>query len=391
MPTARSAPLPRRVPVLLAMLAAVLVACGGDSSPTNPSPTSGSLSGVVRGAGNAPLAGANVTVGTLSATSGADGSYSFADVPLGPRTLAASAAGYASFSTQVTVVAGSTTRDIALQRAVVFLADTAALYIPSTVTTVRAVMIYLGSFDTRPVATSQFDTSQTGVAMQAFRGGVSAILDQRGVALMGITAVSRSDDASMAAAITSALSALATASGHPEVATAPLLPVGMSGGARPTNALLQLQPQRLVGFFTWIGVFSPFLTSAQMRQVPGALLLAERDSIVDNASARSWFDANRSQGALWSIGTQPNAIHDPPNPAVRNAMFQWLDDELAARLPPGATTLVAQSENAGWLGDLTALTISDHAQYGGDPFTAAWFPSQAFAARWQSVVTIPSQ
>jgi uncharacterized membrane protein len=54
-----------------------------------------------------PLPGAVVTVDSvLSATSGADGSFSIADVPIGPFTVVESANGFQQHSDQGTVAAG---------------------------------------------------------------------------------------------------------------------------------------------------------------------------------------------------------------------------------------------------------------------------------------------
>lgn len=387
----RFRPASRRSPLVLVALAALLAACGGSSggggsTPTDPSPTTGPLSGVVRNGGtNALLPGVTVTVGALTTSTDSNGAYRFADVPLGRRTVQATATGYADFTAQVTVVAAGTTQDITLDPATVFESNDAAMYIPPTVHTVRAVIVYMSSFDTRPVATGQTDTSETGLAMQTFRNEAGTLLSQYGVALVGTVDLRHIDDAAVEGAITGDLDGLAAASGHPEVATVPVIPIGMSGGSSPTYAYLARQAQRVLAFYTWIGPLQELRsTTADMRQVPGALILAERDSIVSNDIVRTWFDDNRALGALWSFGVEPNAIHNPPDSRVRAAMFQWLRDQLSLRLP--GTSLTPLAENDGWLGNLTTLTIAAHAQYSGDPLTASWFPTQASAEAWQNLV-----
>lgn len=55
-----------------------------------------------------PLAGATVSVDqVLSAVSGANGSFSIANVPLGPYTVVTSAAGYSSHTDTGTVTGGA--------------------------------------------------------------------------------------------------------------------------------------------------------------------------------------------------------------------------------------------------------------------------------------------
>ncbi|HEX6853193.1 MAG TPA: choice-of-anchor B family protein [Candidatus Polarisedimenticolaceae bacterium] len=77
------------------------------------------LGGVVRRSDtNAAVAGARVAVaGTaLSATTAADGSYAFAEVPIGQRTVTASAFGFASAEVRVVLAeAGAATADLALE------------------------------------------------------------------------------------------------------------------------------------------------------------------------------------------------------------------------------------------------------------------------------------
>ncbi len=381
-----------------ALLAAVLAACGGGSSagpnPPPPPPTVAPVSGVVRRTGtNAPVSGATVRIGARQDTSAADGSYTLADVPIGPDTLVVSASGFDAFTALLTVAAAGTTKDVVLVPTTVFLADTAALYVPLGVTTVRAVMVYLGAFDTRPVATGLTDTSETGIAMQVFRSAANAMLVQHGVALVGIAQISRGTEAQIEAAILSELGALAGASHHPEVANVPIFPVGWSGGGSPAYIFVHRQPQRCLAFFTWIGTlhsYIPLLPAAQ--QVPGAILLAERDSLVDSTTIRNWYNDNRAQGALWSLGVEPNAIHDPPDGLVLGTMFQWMRDILARRLPAGSSSLVPLAADSGWLGDAATFTVAPYAQFAGDTLTAAWFPTQASAVAWQGLVSpVPGQ
>ncbi len=386
-----------RILVPAALLAALLAACGGGSSSTGsnpPPPTVGAVSGVVRRTGtNAPVSGATVQIGAVQGTSAADGSYTLADVPIGPDTLVVSATGYDAYTALLTVAAAGTTKDVVLVPTTVFLADTAALYIPLGVTSVRAVMVYLAAFDTRSVATGLTDTSETGIAMQVFRSAANAMLVQHGVALVGIARISLGTEAEMEAAILSELSALAGASHHPEVANVPLFPVGWSGGGSPVYNFVHRQPQRCLAFFTWIGSlhgYIPLLPAAQ--QVPGAILLAEGDSLVDSTTIRNWYNDNRAQGALWSLGIEPNAIHNPPDGLVLGTMFQWMRDILALRLPAGSSSLVPLVADSGWLGDPASFTVAPYAQFAGDTLTAAWFPTQASAVAWQSLVSpVPAQ
>src|SRR5688572_25503978 len=70
----------------------------------------GTVSGVVTGTGNRPLAGASVAVAgtTRGTTTNAQGQYTITAVPAGSRTVRATFAGYAEQNRTVTVAAGQT-------------------------------------------------------------------------------------------------------------------------------------------------------------------------------------------------------------------------------------------------------------------------------------------
>lgn len=69
--------------------------------------TTGSIGGVVRALpNNAPLAGATVTVGSLSTVTNASGGFLLSNVPSGSRTVTASKSGYSSATQTVTVPSG---------------------------------------------------------------------------------------------------------------------------------------------------------------------------------------------------------------------------------------------------------------------------------------------
>ncbi len=108
---------------LSALFAAIQTAilsndCTCDNEGTSPGGSTGTLQGVVRNASNGqPIAGATVTVAgtSLSANTGADGSYTLNAVPSGAQTLRASASGFISTDVPVSITAGQTlTQNISL-------------------------------------------------------------------------------------------------------------------------------------------------------------------------------------------------------------------------------------------------------------------------------------
>lgn len=98
-------PLPGRTPVGAVMLAALLTAC---SPAVPPQQNYATIYGTVYdGASGQPLGGATVTVDSvLTATTGADGTYTVTTVPIGPFTAIESANGYQQHQDQGSVAAG---------------------------------------------------------------------------------------------------------------------------------------------------------------------------------------------------------------------------------------------------------------------------------------------
>ncbi len=73
-------------------------------------PTSGNVRGIVTESGSEKvLEGVFISIGSISVTSGSDGSYQLTGVSAGTQTINATKSGYDSYSTGITVTAGETT------------------------------------------------------------------------------------------------------------------------------------------------------------------------------------------------------------------------------------------------------------------------------------------
>jgi hypothetical protein len=78
-----------------------------------PTPTA-TVSGVVTAAAGAVIDGASVQIGTVSATTGADGRFELQNVPVGGATISTSAPGFVPRTESVSLVAGANTHDVVL-------------------------------------------------------------------------------------------------------------------------------------------------------------------------------------------------------------------------------------------------------------------------------------
>jgi N-acetylneuraminic acid mutarotase len=102
------------IPALAIALAAstFAAACGG-SDPGDPNATA-TVSGVVTAAGGAVIEGASVTIGSATATTGADGRFELQNLPVGSATINTSAPGFEPRSESVSLIAGTNTHDVVL-------------------------------------------------------------------------------------------------------------------------------------------------------------------------------------------------------------------------------------------------------------------------------------
>ncbi|WP_256762422.1 carboxypeptidase regulatory-like domain-containing protein [Cohnella sp. WQ 127256] len=90
--------------------ATVTVTAGQSVSAGNivltPVQTTGTVTGAVYGPGNSPINGASVSIGGISAVTGAQGQYTLINVPAGSQTITVTRAGYNNGTANVTVTAG---------------------------------------------------------------------------------------------------------------------------------------------------------------------------------------------------------------------------------------------------------------------------------------------
>ena len=97
----------------MALATSVIVAACGDGGAAGPSATA-TLSGVVRDATGAVVAGASVKIGNVTATTGADGQFQLQNLPVGNATITTSAPDFDPRSQSVSLTAGNNTLDILL-------------------------------------------------------------------------------------------------------------------------------------------------------------------------------------------------------------------------------------------------------------------------------------
>lgn len=383
---------------LAMMCAALLIACGGGDTTVGPGggpnpPTGaqpGDLTGIVRNqATNTPLAGATVTVGTQQVRTGADGRFTFTQLPAGATVIQSAARGFGPYQATVTI-AGNTTHDVTMrtQDTFEFQAGAVALYVPSQVDTVRAILLIAGGPDGRAFANTARSFDLEGAvppdlepALGSLRLEYQALARERRLAIFGLQR-GRSADL-----LETVLDEAATVLARPELRDAPVLVHGMSAGTLPIVLLAARLPSRVLGMLlrvppaTSIGALQE-----QVGTVPTLIITAERDDVVDNGAAVAAFRSYRANGGLWALAEERGAGHVQLSMRTQQLYLSWVRTILDLRLPTtSGGPLRALREEDGWLGDLATRNVSAWSTYVGDRRGASWLPTQPSAEAWRTL------
>ena len=185
-------------------------------------------------------------------------------------------------------------------------------------------------------------------------------------------------------ALIDVLAVFAKRSGHPEVATAPLLLWGMSAGGQFNYEFAAWKPERVIAYVVNKGgIYYSALVSQATRRVPALLFVGETDLTFRTNTIVGLFAVNRRAGALWALASEPGTAHEVGRSRDLGAMF--FDDVLVMRLGAGGLTPVAA--NAGYIGDLTSHMFQPVAGAAAPTVPTAWLPTERIARAWQAVVT----
>ena len=379
----------------LILVSALALATGCDQNPIEAEDPSmaarvtPSVAGrVINDATGKAVAGAHVSIGAHTVTTGVNGRFEHTGLTPGPATIHGVAAGYVDFEESVTVTSGGTQHDISLSRIERFEFDNFALYVPGSAPTIRGVLLTLGGPDTRGFAIgSPFGAPFPAVeaALQALGQSFRALAADEGLAVMGTSLAAMPNGPASDQLLLSALQQAAALSGRPELTDAPLLLYGMSGGGPEASGFTVRNPDRVAALFLKVPQTVETPGTREALGVPTYIVMAEFDAFIDNAALMTTFESSRSAGALWALALEPGMVHHSLSPAQQELTVNWISEILNRRLknPTRLSPLVAPS---GWYGELASGAIGPWATYPGAHRSVSWLPSRQSVEEWQAFI-----
>jgi hypothetical protein len=266
------------------------------------------------------------------------------------------------------------------------------LWYPDDLQLIRGVVVFTGgqgsggSSDTRALVDDRFwqrFSESFGFAIMGdqFSGSYTNAANGPGMALLD------------------SLSALATDTGHPELAHAPLLVEGFSNGGYFSFTFAQFAPTRVIAFCLNKSGYATAPLDPAFLAVPGFLIWGSEEPASGTPTViHDLVSQGRKQHALWAELREWGAQHEEGS-AVQ-AFAPFFAEMIAARYPATASPLSAAvaltplREQDGFLGDhgdasvsSSLPSITSFAAYGGDKTTQSWLPSAALANIWRGFVT----
>jgi pimeloyl-ACP methyl ester carboxylesterase len=376
--------------VAIALVVSIsLAACDGGNP--DGQPPRATVSGVVRDTAGVVIEGASVSVGSATATTGADGRFELENLPVGSATIITSAPGFDPRSESVGLKEGANVHDVVLGHQTLFTYQNAVAYLPLEIAEYKAAIVFLPGLRD-PVTGNPLDSR---ALVRGTSDGTCSIwcpLDERAevrrralklaggnVALIGTTTLV--DNAASYETLLQALSEFGRQSLHPELANIPIFFVGHSMGGCTAYGFSRVHGARVAGFLTMKGACHNTGPALAAGDVPGYYLIGELDAPYRRENITAVFEAGRAAGAPWAVSIDP--FHHGPILDF-DLMFEWIDTVLTARLPAiSGGPLRPMTQTDGWLGNRSTGAISTYACYDSNRSSASWLPSRETALNWQ--------
>ena len=261
------------------------------------------------------------------------------------------------------------------------------LFLPHGIVRVRAVIVAMnwglgGAFYGDQQVQRLLAMSDAGLLLARFSNiGPSAIHDVQPQEATG----------GAGDALVSLLQRLASESGHPELAEAPLLFWGHSAAGPFGTIFAKLYPQRTIAFVRYQSGPVGGGDLNVLSEIPALFLVGGKDATaaaVPLGDGEALWRSGRATGAPWTFAVEPEATHgDPKDLAKANDLvIPWITAVLRQRLPSSGATLRGVTDRSAFLGNNRTGEVASYSTFSGSKAEATWLPDEASARGWRIVM-----
>ena len=217
--------------------------------------------------------------------------------------------------------------------------------------------------------------------------------EQENLALVGMNGDPIKRGITDVALIEEHIKKLAEVSGHPELATAPIMTFGHSNGTGFAASFPRDLPQRTIAWIAFHPGFSGYLKFENTDQVPAMVMCGSIDKYFLSARQDEVVASLRKErNAAMNVMMEGGVGHGT---ADADSTWQFVVDFLQAAMRTRLNddgTLKPVEISSGWLGATydvekggrQQLEIAPYAKFTGDKSTASWLPDEEFAQKWQA-------
>ena len=175
--------------------------------------------------------------------------------------------------------------------------------------------------------------------------------------------------------------------GRPELATAPWMLWGHSGGGHWVLAMLREYPERILAAVSYSAAFDPqwdypYATS----KIPVLLRYGDHNEFPGcRETARHAFDKLRDLDAPVSIVENKGETHNYTR--LRHMMIPFFESALRERLPEPEGQMKDVDPSRTWLGDTLTFEVFPEKDFSGEKAGLCRFPDESSAKAWKEYVT----
>ncbi len=187
------------------------------------------------------------------------------------------------------------------------------------------------------------------------------------------------------------LQELGIKTGHPEIASLPVLLFGHSNGTGHATTYASSRPDRVIAWVSYHSGYGWQLLLPGLEKSPGLILHGQLDKYFENGQEAAFRHLRSVHNAPVAMMVEGNVGHGPLD---TEATWEFIVAfcEACMRLRLGSDSRLHPVQPAsGWLGgcyDRAAggpqlLPVNPYPEFAGEPSNASWLPDERFARVWQ--------